>query len=103
MEPIFAAQVEGTVLEMVLRTDRLDAAAAARFKSRLAEIWPSGLTGAAIDLSQVTFIDSSGVGALLSVYRRFPEGTDVTLRAVNPQVLAVLELLRLHKIFSLAP
>lgn len=103
MEQIFAAQVEGSTLEIILLTDRLDAAAAARFKARLPEVWSPGLTGAVIDLRQVNFIDSSGVGALLNVYRRFPEGTDVTLRAVNPPVLAVLELLRLHKIFSLAP
>lgn len=101
MEPTFSAQVEGTVITIVLLRPRFDAAAAARFKAQLTETWPAGLTAAAVDMSVVDFIDSSGVGALLGLYRRFPDGAMVTLRALQPQVLSVIELLRLHRIFQI--
>jgi len=80
----------------------MDAATVSRFKEQIAEFWEKGLERAAIDMASVEFIDSSGVGALLGIYRRFPEGSaSVTLRNMRPQVQSVIELLRLHRIFTI--
>lgn len=101
MDDVFSAQVNGTSIEIVLLRERMDAAAALKFKDGLNSIWQPGLTGAVIDLGNVEFIDSSGVGALLGVYRRFAEGAVVSLKSMRPQVLSVIELLRLHRIFQI--
>jgi stage II sporulation protein AA (anti-sigma F factor antagonist) len=45
-----------------------------------------------VDLSEVAFIDSSGLGALLGRYRRMPEGRRMVLRQPRPHVRALLHL-----------
>ena len=101
MEEIFRAQVEEKSIHLKILKSRLDAASVGRFKEHIAEVWTKGLERADIDMADVEFIDSSGIGALLSVYRRFPKGANtVSLTGMRPQVQAVIELLRLHRIFQ---
>jgi len=101
MEEIFRAQVEEKSIHLKILKPRLDAASVGKFKEHITEVWSKGLERADIDMADVEFIDSSGIGALLSVYRRFPEGTNtVVLKGMRPQVQAVIELLRLHRIFQ---
>lgn len=103
MQDPFQAQVNGDSLEIHIKTPRLDAAAVAKFKDVIGTVWEEGLTCARVDMSSVDFIDSSGVGALLSVYRRLPQGgATVELVGMKPQVQAVIELLRLHLIFKIS-
>ncbi len=103
MEDILEAQAQGSTIHLRVVQSRLDAAAAPRFKQKLASVWQDGLLRAEVDMSSVEFIDSSGVGALLSAYRRLPEATaSVALHGMRPQVQAVIELLRLHRIFRIA-
>jgi anti-sigma B factor antagonist len=102
MGELFQAQAEGGTIHIIITQPRMHAATAGKFKELIGNHWSPGLTHATIDLSQVEFIDSSGVGALLSVYRRLPESAEaVTLKAMRPQVRAVIELLRLHRIFQI--
>lgn len=102
MENEFRAQVEGDAILIAVHRARMDAASAPRFKDVVGKVWTDSLKSAVIDLAAVDFIDSSGVGALLSVLRRLPQGEGtVTLRAMKPQVLSVIELLRLHRVFQI--
>lgn len=45
-----------------------------------------------VDLANVTFVDSSGLGALLGRYRRMPTGRRMILRGPRPHVRALLQL-----------
>lgn len=102
MEEIFQAQVEGNAIHIKILKPRLDAASVAKFKQEIAAVWKNGLERAIIDMSATEFIDSSGIGALLSVYRRFPEdAATVVLKSMRPQVQSIIELLRLHRIFQI--
>jgi anti-sigma B factor antagonist len=96
------ASSEGDVLAMKVTIPRLDAATAREFKEECAQAWTPQTHAVIADLSQLEFIDSSGVGALLSLYKRLPApNPSVKLRGVQPQVQSVIELLRLHRIFDL--
>lgn len=56
-----------------------------------------------VDLSGVTYIDSSGVASLVEAFQRAKgAGTDFVLVAVNPSALRVLQLARLDKVFVIA-
>jgi len=89
-------------LRVTVLVSRLDAAIVRDFKTGVDAAWTSGITAVEIDLASVEFVDSSGIGALLSVYRKLPAGSGATrLVNVKPGVLAVLELLRLHRVFEL--
>ncbi|MEI6350939.1 MAG: STAS domain-containing protein [Verrucomicrobiota bacterium] len=99
---IVEAKLEGSDLSLRVNPSRLDALTAAEFKKDCAEIWQQGIASVRVDLSEVQFIDSSGVGALLSIYKRLPApNPTVKLECVQPAVQAVIELLRLHRIFEI--
>ncbi len=55
-----------------------------------------------IDFQQTTFMDSSGLGALVSNYKTAQEkGIELSLRNVTPQVMAVLNLTGLEEVFHI--
>lgn len=55
-----------------------------------------------IDLSGMTFLDSSGLGALISLHKSM-RSQNGTVRLVNPSstVRQILELTRLHRVFEI--
>lgn len=56
------------------------------------------------DLSRLQFIDSSGLGSLLSVLRVLhTKGGDLKLTCMNKPVKAMFELVSMHKIFEIFP
>ena len=56
-----------------------------------------------LDMEPVEFLDSSGIGWLLSMNRQFREqGGALALHSVPPLVANALKLLRLHKIMTIA-
>ena len=88
-------------LVITITQPKFDAASASEFKQRLDSTWQDTDANVAIDLGNVQFIDSSGVGALLSVQRRLPSTAEpVVLRNARPNVVSVIELLRLHRVFK---
>lgn len=104
MGKITDIQGAGAQLRIVVRGRRLDAATARDFKLETEAAWQAGVATVEIDLGQVEFVDSSGIGALLSVYKKLPaQAAGVKLRRVKPEVQAVIELLRLHRIFEIQP
>ncbi len=55
-----------------------------------------------VDLSAVSYIDSSGVASLVEAFQSSKKkGTGFALVAVNPAALRVLELARLDKVFTI--
>jgi anti-sigma B factor antagonist len=100
METIDAV-IDGGTLRIIVKLPRLDASTVPGFKKDSSEVWNSKINGVSADLSQVDFLDSAGIGALLSLYRRLPTNSRFRLRRVRPPVQAIIELLRLHRIFDL--
>ena len=64
-----------------------------------------GLKGTVIvDLTEVSYIDSSGVASLVEAYQHARKGqTRFALAAVSEAAMRVLELARLDKVFSIYP
>ena len=98
------AEIDGTTLKIFVKVARLDASTVREFKRECQKIWISKINDVWVDLSQVTFLDSSGIGALLSLYKLLPTSNpSFKLRRVQPAVQAMIELLRLHRIFDVEP
>lgn len=103
MSPIVEGKIEGGVLQAVLGVNRLDASSARDFKRQVEAIWSPEVSRVELDFDKVDFIDSSGVGALLGVYKRLPgDQPNVQLKRVQAPVQSVIELLRLHRIFDIS-
>jgi anti-sigma B factor antagonist len=55
-----------------------------------------------VDMSQVEYIDSSGIASLVEAYQMARRnGSRFTLAAVSPPALRVLQLARLDKVFAI--
>jgi anti-anti-sigma factor len=75
---------------------------AAKFRKDLEEICYVQYRKIVIDMSATQFIDSSGVGALVSVLRFAQEsGNELVLWSIQPQVMAVLEMTKLKRAFKI--
>jgi anti-sigma B factor antagonist len=102
MGRIIDTQTQAGTLQIILKAKRLDAASAGEFKQESKAAWSPAVNAVTIDLRAVDFVDSSGVGALLSLYKKLPPGQpSVRLMHLTPTVQSVIELLRLHRIFEI--
>jgi len=71
----------------------LDAAAADRIKRTLGDLIDTGQARLLVDLEQVPYVDSSGLGALVAMMKRArAAGGDLRLCAPTPTVLEILEM-----------
>ena len=61
-----------------------------------------GVQNYAIDLSRVTFMDSSGLAALARLYKRIRIGHgDVRLCSLPPEMRRIIELTRFDRVFDI--
>lgn len=74
------------------------------FREEVRAALPDSPTLVEIDLSQTRFLDSSGLGALFALYRSTRQGSDVTLRLLNPtrEVQQLLELTQMQQLFEIS-
>lgn len=101
MSDDFQTKVSDNVLHIIINFPRLDASSSIPLRQKLNFDLPPEVRRAEVEMGEVQFVDSSGIGVLLSVYRKLPkDGAEVVLRNVQAGVLAVLELLRLHRVFK---
>ncbi len=97
---IFIEDVGGVTVT-VAAVDELDASNVAEFKSAMAPILEVR-SQLILDLSRMRFVDSSGLGAILSCLRQLrAKGGDLKLCGMTKQVRAVFELVRMHRIFDI--
>ncbi|MCM0594097.1 MAG: sugar transferase [Gloeotrichia echinulata IR180] len=92
---------ETAIIEVPVRLSVLEAVGFKQTCHDLTEISPHPQQ-IIIDFHQTTFIDSSGLGALVSNFKITKEkGINFILRNVTPPVMAVLNLTELDQVFSI--
>lgn len=81
---------------------RLDASVAPAFKQAVLQVVEAGDTRVVLDLAGVAFLDSSGLGAMVSILKAI--GTRGSMAVCNPQpaVLGLFKLTRMDKVFPIA-
>jgi anti-sigma B factor antagonist len=90
----------GGALIARVEQDKIDAAIAIRFKDRMRELTAEVATDRVIlDLSRVAFIDSSGLGAIVSVMKLLAPARKLELAGLTENVAKVLRLTRMDTIF----
>ncbi|CAN5924154.1 STAS domain-containing protein [soil metagenome] len=83
-------------------TGALDALTAPDIRPIFDKVVADGRRRVTVDLSKLTMIDSSGVGAVVSLYKRVKaDGGQVLVVGARDQPLAVLKLLKLDRVFGL--
>lgn len=89
------------VIKVTVGESRLDAAIATRFKDKMREIVTKGRKPILLDLGQVEFMDSSGLGAVIAVHKAMPEGLELELEGLTPNVERVFRLTRMDSVFTI--
>lgn len=93
----------GNVIILEILEKSLDASVAADFKNAIAEEIQNGRKKIVIDLSHVSFMDSSALGAMVSVLKLMGQGGELVICGVRQAVMSVLALTRLDRIFKIVP
>lgn len=98
-----AQRTEGPVLVAKPCVPRVDARVAADFKQQLFEAVDAGHPLVALDLSEVDFIDSSGLGVIVSALKHVGERGSLVIIGARPAVVNLLRLTRMDKVLRLYP
>jgi anti-sigma B factor antagonist len=89
-------------VDLLKLVGRLDAATSKEFKKTMTSLTEEKRSQILLDLSELDFIDSSGLGSLVGALRSVNnQGGDIRIAAIKPQVRAIFELTRLHRVFSI--
>lgn len=80
---------------------RLDAAYSVWFREEMKAMISGGVTRIVLDLSQVEFIDSSGLGALVSLMKSLGGAQNLVLCGVREAPMSVFRMTRMDKVFTL--
>lgn len=82
----------------------LDVAGVDEFRRMVDDLLRDGHVELVLDLNKLGFLDSSGLGALISARRRtYAAGGGLTLVCDDNQVLRVLEITNLDRVFRIVP
>lgn len=99
---IAVEQVENVAI-VEIPVEELDASNAGELKHDMAPVLEANAK-LVIDLRRVRFVDSSGLGAILSCLRLLgAKGGELKLCGMTKQVRAAFELVRMHRIFDILP
>jgi anti-sigma B factor antagonist len=98
----FRVETEGDGVAHRLRLiGELDAAAVETLRNAVSDTMAAGAERVVLDLGELDFVDSTGLGALIGALKRMREhGGELTLTAVRPRVTKLLEITGLDKVFT---
>ncbi len=95
-------ELNGSVMVVIVREERLDAHNSEELKAEINRLFDSGTKDLLVDLKEVRFIDSSGLGVLVSGFKNAAthQGS-IKLCSLQTQVKSMFELTRLHRVFDI--
>ncbi|HEX3824697.1 MAG TPA: STAS domain-containing protein [Mycobacteriales bacterium] len=87
---------------VVAVTGEIDVATAPSLQAKLVELVTAGKVDLIVDLQGVDFLDSTGLGVLVSTVKRARSGGgDLSLVCTHPNLLKVFEITGLTKVFAI--
>lgn len=93
----------GAVL-LIVQEERLDAHNSSELKTQMLKLFEEGKHNLLVDLHAVRFVDSSGLGALVSGFKNASSRNgSLKLAGLQLQVKSMFELTRLHRVFEIFP
>jgi anti-sigma B factor antagonist len=80
---------------------RLDASVAVSFKAKMADFINGGNKSIILNLSGIEFIDSSGLGSIVSSLKLIGKNGDLLLCGINRNVMSMFKLTRMDRVFQI--
>ena len=88
---------------MINFTGQLDAYSEKQFTTFINDVLDSNQISVVIDLSNIDFIDSSGLGAMVQAAKKCTKSKRAFNVVGNPRVVQTIKLVRLEEFLHLAP
>lgn len=93
---------KGSAIIIAVREERLDAHNSGELKAQMLNLFEEGKNNLVVDLQAVRFVDSSGLGALVSGFKNASSRNgSLKLSGLQLQVKSMFELTRLHRVFEI--
>lgn len=74
----------------------------AQFREDVNKYISEGIVNFTFNFEKCTFIDSTGLGAIVSIYKKCVEKNgDIVLKSMNSDVLKLFTMTRLNKVFKI--
>lgn len=97
----YSEKQEGLILVLEIAEQRLEASNAPELRDLLVGLIGAGNEQIVIDLQQVSFMDSSALGALIAAIKKMRGLGTLAVSGANGAVLQLLKLTRMDKVFPL--
>ena len=94
-------QQENGLTRATLDETRLDASVAPDFKAAMEEIIKAGNDQLILDISKLSFMDSSSLGAMVAVLKQVGGTGKMVILGASGAVLELFKLTRMDRIFTL--
>ena len=92
------------VVKVVQPTGILDGTKGSQFRQEISQLIEKGATIVLVDFQNVTFMDSSGLGALvLSLKTVRAAGAKLFICSINDQIRMLFELTSMDRVFQIFP
>ena len=91
----------GNVLIVKILNKRLDAQGAAGFKDKMLDYISGGSHSIVLNISEVDFVDSSGLGAMVSVLKVLGKEGSLAICGATESVMRMFKLTRMNKVFGM--
>lgn len=82
---------------------RLIAANAPAFRKEILDLVDEGHSRLIVDLGGVSFIDSTGLGALVALFKHIGMRGDLAVAGLTPPVAQMFKLTRMDRVFRIFP
>lgn len=91
----------GRHLVVKLLEERMGADRAISFKETMCKLIDQGHKTFVLDLTEVKFIDSTGLGSILSVLKRVGKGGEILITGTTETVASMFKLTRMDRVFPM--
>ena len=98
-----SSQSKGDAMVLRIEEARVDAAVAIQFKGAVMEATKQAGSRVILDMSEVDFLDSSGLGAVVAIMKLLAPAKQLELAGLTPIVAKVFRLTRMDTVFRLFP
>ncbi|RVV96688.1 anti-sigma factor antagonist [Mesobaculum littorinae] len=95
------SKTRGEVMMVSIAEQRLDAAVTVDFKDAMRGLLNGAPARIVLDMSRVRFLDSSGLGAIISVRKSLDQTQELELAELTPAVEKVFHLTRMDTLFPI--
>ncbi len=100
---LMSATEEGDCLIISVHEKRVDAAVAVKFKDQIRELADGPSSRVILNLSEVEFLDSSGLGAVVGAMKQLGDERRMDLAGLTPGVDKVFRMTRMDTVFQIYP